>query len=121
MRTLTANTVIGGRTLRVGNRFIIPYRQLHLEPRNFGGDSLAFRPSRFQKNNGRSKTGERVRMGLFRPFGGGLMICPGRFITTSVVVLFVALLLRRFDIFMAREKGTRRCSQLRSGGLSWES
>lgn len=49
VRTVAADTVIGGRMLRVGNRFTIPYRQLHLEPRIFGEDSLASRTSRFQK------------------------------------------------------------------------
>lgn len=101
VRTVTADTVIGGRTLRAGNRLIIPYRQLHLEQRIFGEDNLTFRPSRFQNNGKSSKTGERVRMEHFRPFGGGSTICPGRFITKRVVVLFVALILRRFDISMA--------------------
>lgn len=99
VRTVTADTVIGGRTLRAGNRLIIPYRQLHLNEHIFGEDIRTFRPSRFLDK--KTKTGERVRMEHFRPFGGGSTICPGRFITKRAVVIVVALLLRRFDISMA--------------------
>lgn len=111
VRTVTADTVIGGRTLRAGNRLIIPYRQLHLNERIFGEDIRMFRPSRFLKDKTTTTTtianptpktgGERVRMEHFRPFGGGSTICPGRFITKRAVVIVVALLLRRFDIAMA--------------------
>ncbi|TWU71881.1 Cholesterol 7-alpha-monooxygenase [Metarhizium rileyi] len=100
VRTVTADTVIGGRMLRAGHRLIIPYRQLHLDTGVFGHDVTAFRPDRFLNN--KPKTGKRVRRGeYFRPFGGGSTICPGRFFTKRVVVIFVALLLRRFDISMA--------------------
>ncbi|KAH0598982.1 hypothetical protein MHUMG1_03096 [Metarhizium humberi] len=99
LRTVTADTVLCGRMLRAGNPLIIPYRQFHHDKGIFGDDIMTFRPERFL--NTKLKKVKRVRLEHFRPFGGGSTICPGRFITKRVVMILVALLLRRFDISMA--------------------
>ncbi|ROV89567.1 hypothetical protein VMCG_09953 [Cytospora schulzeri] len=102
IRTVTADTVIGGRTLRAGRRLVIPYRQLHLEPSIFGEDVKTFRPDRFLSR--KTESGERLRLEHFRPFGGGSTICSGRHLVKRMVAILVALLLRRYDISMAGEQ-----------------
>lgn len=102
IRTVTADTVIGGRTLRAGRRLVIPYRQLHLEASIFGSDVRTFRPERFLTK--KTESGERLRLEHFRPFGGGSTICSGRHFSKRTVAIFVTLLLRRYDISMAGEK-----------------
>lgn len=92
VRYITADTVIGGKLLRCGNRLIIPYRQLHMNGDIFGDEVESFCPDRFLKK-------PRLSQGInFRPFGGGQTACPGRHIAKRSVFLFIAMVLRRFDI-----------------------
>lgn len=101
IRTVTADTVIGGRTLRAGRRLVIPYRQLHMETSIFGEDVRVFRPDRFRTK--KTESGERLRLEHFRPFGGGSTICSGRHLSKRIVAILVTLMLRRYDISMAGE------------------
>lgn len=73
VRYLSADTIIGGKTLRKNNRVIIPYRQLHFNEEVFGKDVHQFDPERFLKNEALPKSSS------WRPFGGGTTMCPGRF------------------------------------------
>ncbi|KAI1330301.1 cytochrome P450 [Xylariaceae sp. FL0255] len=92
VRIITADTVIGGKTLRKGNRLIVPYRQLHMNEAVFGDDVEKFRHERFIEK-------PRLTQGnSFRPFGGGSTACPGRHIAKRAVLLFVTLVLHRYDI-----------------------
>lgn len=101
VRAVTAKTVIGGRTLRPGRRVIIPYRQLHFDEVTFGSDAQVFRPGRWLSKEGTSLNALSSRTDHFRPFGGGSTICPGRHIAKHTTMMFVALVLHRFDITMA--------------------
>lgn len=38
------------------------------------------------------------RCSSYRPFGGGSTYCPGRFIARQEVIVFVAYVLKRFDV-----------------------
>ena len=99
MRYITKTTEIGGKTLRSGNKLIIPYRQLHYNEDVYGANALQFDPDRFLKD------GDLSRNASYRPFGGGSTYCPGRFIARQEVVTFVALVLHRFDIELAEKDG----------------
>ncbi|KAL4974755.1 cytochrome P450 [Aspergillus desertorum] len=96
VRFLTADTQIGSKILRKGNRLMIPYRQLHFDESIFGTEYpvTEFRPERFMTKTGRYLT----RSDNWRPFGGGSTMCPGRHVAKRFVMLFVALLVRRFDV-----------------------
>ncbi|GFF33514.1 25-hydroxycholesterol 7-alpha-hydroxylase [Aspergillus udagawae] len=95
VRFVTSDTIIGGKILRKGNRLMIPYRQLHFDETIFGVDYPVeeFRHERFMQK-GRNLT----RSDNWRPFGGGTTQCPGRYVAKRFVLLFVAMLLRRFDV-----------------------
>ncbi|KAL6233351.1 hypothetical protein BDW75DRAFT_215334 [Aspergillus navahoensis] len=96
VRFLVADTQIGSKILRKGNRLMIPYRQLHFDESIFGTEYpvTEFRPERFMTKTGRCLT----RSDNWRPFGGGSTMCPGRHVAKRFVMLFVALLVRRFDV-----------------------
>lgn len=94
VRFITEDTVIGGKVLRKGNRLMIPYRQLHFDDRVFGGSVAEFRPERFSEKANLTKSSN------WRPFGGGNTMCPGRHIAKRSVLLFITMLLHRFDIEM---------------------
>ncbi len=92
VRFITADTVIGDKILRKGNRLIIPYRQLHMETSIYGESVDQFRHDRFLKESRLAQSKN------FRPFGGGVTMCPGRHIAKRAVFLFTAMVLHRFDI-----------------------
>lgn len=94
VRFITEDTVIGGKILRKGNRLMIPYRQLHFNESVFGNGISEFRPERFTEKTNLTKSSN------WRPFGGGVTMCPGRYVAKRSVLLFVAALLHRFDIEM---------------------
>lgn len=69
----------------------MPYRQLHFDDAVFGPQVREFRPERFlDKVTSRSPS--------FKPFGGGITYCSGRFIAKREVLAFLALALHRYDI-----------------------
>lgn len=92
VRFLTEDTKIGGKILRKGNRVIIPYRQLHFDDNVFGKDVAEFQSERFIHQP------SLTRHNSWRPFGGGSTQCPGRFMAHQATVVFVAMVLRRFDV-----------------------
>ncbi|KAK8066627.1 cytochrome p450 [Apiospora hydei] len=92
-RVVTEDTVIGSRLVRKGSKILIPYRLLHHNEAVFGAEVERFRPERF---NGRAAA--LTKGPSWRPFGGGKTMCPGHFIAKRETVMFVAMVLQRFDI-----------------------
>ena len=70
----------------------MPYRHLHLDEKSFGVDPKTFDVGRFLNNQDLSRSPN------FRPFGGGLTICSGRFIAKRQVLSFVAMVVHRYDL-----------------------
>ncbi|KAI0965157.1 cytochrome P450, partial [Xylaria arbuscula] len=97
VRLITADTVIGGKLLRKGNRLIIPYRQLHMNDSIYGQSVHQFQHERFLDNPKLTQSNN------FRPFGGGSTMCPGRYIAKRAVFLFISMLLHRFDLKLVGE------------------
>lgn len=87
VRHLTDDTVIGGKTLRKHNRVMIPYRQLHFNEEVFGKDVNQFDPWRFLRDKALQRSPS------WRPFGGGITMCPGRFGLSSIPVRRNSLLI----------------------------
>ena len=73
VRHITADTTISGKTLRKNDRVMIPYRQLHFNEEIFGKNIHQFDHERFLKNKTLQKSPS------WRPFGGGITMCPGRY------------------------------------------
>ena len=91
-RKATVDTVISGKTIRNGETVLGPFRQFHMDPDIFGTGASSFNPDRFLNDKGLS------HVKGYHPFGGGNTYCPGRFFARSEVYLFVATVLRRFDL-----------------------
>ncbi|KAI1346051.1 cytochrome P450 [Xylaria sp. FL0043] len=92
VRFLTRDIELGGKTLRKGNRLMMPQRQLHFSQEAFGPDAHKFDPERFIKNPAL------IRHPSLRPFGGGATMCPGRNLAKRTTLAFVAIALRTFDV-----------------------
>ncbi|KAH8586512.1 cytochrome P450 [Bisporella sp. PMI_857] len=99
-RDVISECVIGDKTLQPGARVVIPYRQMLLDEQVFGADAESFNPHRFLKNPGLAKSSS------FRPFGGGLAYCPGRFVAQMEIVCLTALIFGRFKL---KIKDSRVC------------
>ncbi|KAK8080335.1 cytochrome p450 [Apiospora hydei] len=92
VRCINKDTIIGGKILRKGNKIMIPSRLLHMDDTIYTEDSSLFRPERFLD------TGNRVRGGWWRPFGGGKSICTGRYVAEHAIKMCVSIILHRFDV-----------------------
>ena len=92
VRLVVNQTRIGGKTLRPGRKLLMPYRQMHLDGDAWGAEAANFDPGRFMRDKSLSRSPS------FRPFGGGNGYCPGRFLARREVFMFVATVLRRFEL-----------------------
>ena len=94
-RTVKSPTQLGDKILQKDTKLIMPYRQLHSDAEVFGPQVREFHPERFLDNEalGRSPN--------FKPFGGGVTYCSGRFIAKREVLYFVAQLLHKYDVGLA--------------------
>lgn len=101
MRQVLSPTIIGGKTLRAGNRVMAPYRQLHYNEDIWGANAAKFDPDRFLRDKSLSRSPS------FRPFGGGVNLCPGRYLAKKVVATFIALTLSRFEVSLDRQRGVQ--------------
>ena len=105
VRYVAEDTVVGGKILRKGNRVMVPNRQLHFDENVFGDKVREFKSTRFIDND------TIIRTGSWRPFGGGVTMCPGRFIAKQAVVTFIAMMLQRFDIEPASKQNFPRLEE----------
>ncbi|ROT37825.1 cytochrome P450 [Sodiomyces alkalinus F11] len=92
VRFLARDLQLGGKTLRKGNRLMMPQRQLHFSEEAFGADAAAFHPDRFLEDPALR------RHPCLRPFGGGASMCPGRNLAKQATLAFVAMAVRRFEM-----------------------
>lgn len=83
---------MGDVILRKGSKVFGPTRQLHFQSQVYGSNVDQFDPERFLRDKELSKNNS------FRPFGGGITHCPGRWLAMKEILLCVALVLGRFDV-----------------------
>jgi cytochrome P450 len=91
-RDVKTECVIGGVTLEEGSRLVIPYRQMQFDEEVSGIKATEFDPARFLLNPSLAKHPS------FRPYGGGLTYCPGRFIAHKEITYFNAMILSRYHL-----------------------
>lgn len=94
-------TLESGQTfaLRAGDRVALCPNVTHYDPDIFA-DPEAYRFDRFLADGGPRqffKRGKRVPIPLM-PYGGGVSMCPGRFLANNEVMQFVALALTELDL-----------------------
>jgi len=92
VRHVANEVIIGNKVLRKGNRVMMPFRQLHFDEKVFGAGVEEFQSQRFLKTPSLEKSPS------FRPFGGGITMCPGRFVAKQTVLAFIATIVNRFEI-----------------------
>ncbi|KAH7369586.1 cytochrome P450 [Rhexocercosporidium sp. MPI-PUGE-AT-0058] len=101
VRTCVSPTVISNKTVHVGDRILGQFRPMHLSTSIWGDDAHEFDERRWLKGGGIKNP-----RGFF-PFGGGYMHCPGRTLAKQEVFLFVATVLRKYEIEPVGERVIR--------------
>lgn len=91
IRLVTETTYIGSKRFPVGSRVMVPFRQMHFNEHVYDSPHV-FDPERFILNK------KLAHSTSYRPFGGGISYCPGRFIAKQEVCVFIALILKKYDI-----------------------
>lgn len=91
-RTVDAETPVGHQTLYPNAKLLIPYRQLHYDESFFGPDIETFNHRRFLDNKDLQKSP------YFKPFGGGLTYCSGRFLARREVLALAAMILTQYSL-----------------------
>ncbi|OBS22668.1 hypothetical protein FPOA_09000 [Fusarium poae] len=91
-RRVVSDTVIGGFTFKAGSDVIMPYRQLHVDEEIWGQDAKCFDIYRFIDNP------KLASARTFKPFGGGVTLCPGRYLMHQIALSLIATLVTRYDI-----------------------
>lgn len=94
-------TLAGDRTiaLRAGDRVVLCPQVTHRDPEVFEAPE-EFRYDRFLADGGPrqfSKRGQRLPL-AFMPFGGGVSMCPGRFLANNEMMQFAGLALTKLEI-----------------------
>ncbi|PQE32214.1 cytochrome P450 oxidoreductase protein [Rutstroemia sp. NJR-2017a WRK4] len=100
VRQINKDTIIGGKVLRKGNRIMIPYRLLHFDESVYGDDVYSFKPERFAG----AAADKLTRGDSWRPFGGGKTMCSGRHVAKRATLMFLAMVLRNFEVEIVGEK-----------------
>ncbi|KAK7987214.1 cytochrome P450 oxidoreductase [Apiospora saccharicola] len=91
-KTTRPTTTALGEDLPAGAFLMLVHRELMLDEEVWGSDAASFNPERFLDN------GALLRSKSYTPFGGGPMLCPGRFMARGEVMVFLALLISRFNV-----------------------
>jgi len=99
VRMAESDVQLGGYTIKKGSLLLLPTSHLHRSRESWGQDADTFRPDRWTKLDV-DHDGAGGGAGQFRPFGGGVTHCPGRFIARRGLLAFVAILLDRYQVEM---------------------
>lgn len=94
-RRLHKDIEIDGYTLRAGNFILAPSWLSHQDEKLWsapGHPANTFWAERFLHNK------EAVRLGDFFPYGGGSIMCPGRFFAKQEILAAVAMTVTSFDL-----------------------
>ena len=93
-----------GRIIRPGSKTMVPIRELHSDAETFGQNVNQFDPDRF--------VGDNLDKSLnFRQVGGGVTVCPGCFLAKGLSLIFVAMMLERFEIQSVKKSGVAKAAQ----------
>lgn len=100
-RTVTEDTLLNGTYLLKKGGFIqMACGPMHLDPAIWGDDAAEFSAGRFTSTAqaGLSKEERKQRKQGFVPFGGSVVLCPGRYFATTEILGVVATLVIGFEV-----------------------
>lgn len=100
-RTVTEDTLLNDTYLLKKGGFIqMACGPMHLSPLIWGDDAASFDAARFTSSSTAplSSKEKKQRKTGFAPFGGGVVLCPGRYFATTEILGVVATLVAGFEV-----------------------
>ncbi|KAE9379575.1 cytochrome P450 [Stipitochalara longipes BDJ] len=100
-RTVTEDTMLDGQfLLKKGSYIQMAAGPMHSSPAIWGPDAQDFDPSRFMPSTVSSlpKAEQKQRKTAFAPFGGGAILCPGRYFASTEILGIVATMVLGFEV-----------------------
>ncbi|TGJ76590.1 hypothetical protein E0Z10_g10866 [Xylaria hypoxylon] len=99
LRQVCKDTVLDNTyCLKKGAMIIMPTISIHTDSKIWGSDALSFNYDRFLFAKSSATQKEKVSAAAFRSFGGGRTLCPGRHFATTQIMVWISMLVMRFDI-----------------------
>ena len=118
-RRLRNSIEIDGNLLKANNFILAPSWLAHMDPNVWATPDHpveAFWAERFLRKEGGS--GNNIKAGDFFPYGGGSIICPGRFFAKQEILAAVMMVVMRFDLqFVANVKLDGKTESERGPGV----
>jgi cytochrome P450 len=94
VRFTTADTLVSNRwLLEKGSTVQMPTAFIHADPNTWGADADVFRSERFLNSKSLPKSEQSKRAAAYKPFGGGVTLCPGRHFAFHEVISFACSVL----------------------------
>ncbi|KAH7412686.1 cytochrome P450 [Cadophora sp. MPI-SDFR-AT-0126] len=99
--------------LKKGSIIQMPCYPMHTSPSTWGPSAPSFSPTRFLSattetaDPSNSKDEKKKRKQAFTPFGGGTVLCPGRYFATAEIVGVAAMMAMGFDVEDVRVLGVK--------------
>ena len=90
IRSVMEESYVRGFRLTKGAHVMIPYRQVMLDETVYGNESGLYNHKQFLDNPAL------LRSLNYKPFGGGVTLCPGRTLAQKEILTFVALAIGKF-------------------------
>lgn len=81
--------------LKKNSPLLIPSPELHMNPSVWGPDVTTFDPERFIRNRAK---GVKVPASVYRPWGSGHSLCPGRFLATNEMLIIITIMVLKYDL-----------------------
>lgn len=106
--------------LKKGSVVQIPARVMHNSSAVWGSDAHIFNGKRFLKSNVNNLTREEKKLQKqgFTPFGGGVVLCPGRHFATTEILGVAATIAMGFEMRMVDGGGVLKVPRARKQGMS---
>jgi cytochrome P450 len=114
-RTVTEDIMLNNQyLLKKGSYIQMATGPMHLSPSIWGSDSKSFNPARFTAStvSPLPKAEQKQRKIGFAPFGGGAILCPGRYFASTEIMGVVATLVMGFEI-VSRDGGKLRIPSIK--------
>ena len=111
-RVVMSPCIIGGKALVPGRKIMLPISALHHDASIWGTSPSVLDPNRFILNPKLAKSTS------YRPWGGGLTMCPGRFFARRSVNAVVAILLNRYELEVVSDDFPEMDGQRPSPGIA---
>lgn len=95
--------------LKAGAVVQLPFNPMHTSPSTWGADSHVFNPEHFlpSATEKLGRDDKKRRKQGFTPFGGGNVLCPGRYLASSEILGVVATLVAGFEMEGVRLLGCK--------------